>query len=104
MAVKEVPMKRLLIPLIALVFLVTPAIIPTIQINQQNDTAVMSSNVTTTTAPTTNTATFDVPFTAYAVSVSPGGEAHAWNLIYCLCQAGVPGMCELFEEGWGILW
>jgi hypothetical protein len=61
-----------------------------------------------TNPPVTMTAatTLHVPIVNVGVSISPGGTAQAWNLIYELCRAGVPGMCDLYwhgeSEGWWV--
>lgn len=87
-------MKRLLVPLIALVLLVAPAVIPTVQVSADQNNAM--------TTLVDNGTTFHLA--TYDVTVTRGGDAQAWNLIYELCRAGVPGMCDLYSEGLGILW
>ena len=61
-------------------------------------------NIDITSSPATATPTSDINFAGISVSVSRGGEAHAWNLIAELCALGVPGMCDLYwhgqDEGW----
>ncbi|MFA6198039.1 MAG: hypothetical protein WC734_02665 [Patescibacteria group bacterium] len=97
-------MRRLLVPLFALVLLVTPMVIPTVQVttDQNNATIMTAGNVNTATAPT------DIGTTIHLANIeitfAQGGNAQAWNLIYELCRAGVPGMCELYQDGQGILW
>lgn len=86
-------MKRLLVPLVVVALLMVPAIIPVI-------------NVGTTNAPATatNSATLHVPLADVQVTISPGGEAMAWNLVYELCKMGLDDMCDLYfhgqNEGW----
>lgn len=83
-------MKRLLVPLVVVALLMVPAIIPVI-------------NIGTTDAPV-NSATLHVPLVDVQVTISPGGEAMAWNLVYELCKMGSDDMCDLYfhgqDEGW----
>ncbi len=85
-------MKKGLVLLVALMLLAMPAIIPKISVG----------NADVSTA--TNSTTLQVPLTEAQVTVSPGGDAQAWNLVYELCKMGIDDMCDLYfhgqDEGW----
>jgi hypothetical protein len=73
-------MKKSLVGVLVMICLLVPGIIPTIAVSN--------------TAPTGHV----------ELTVSPGGTACAWNLIYELCRAGIPEMCDLYWHGEGEGW
>jgi hypothetical protein len=75
MAAKGVGMRKVLVTLFVICLMVAPTLVPNVQVT--------SGNITISTS---------------------GSSAHAWNLVYELCKAGVPGMCDLYSDGLGILW
>ncbi len=80
-------MKKFVVPLIVLALLAMPMLIPQVSVTPANDTA-----------PATN-AQVSIPLGNVEVSIAPGGDALAWNLVYELCRLGVPGMCDLYWHG-----
>lgn len=64
-------MKKLLISLTAIALLASPAVIPKVTVSQDS-----------------------------GVTISPGGEAGAWNLVLIMCkELRIQDMCDLYDHG-----
>ncbi|MBM3288093.1 MAG: hypothetical protein FJY88_12185 [Candidatus Eisenbacteria bacterium] len=78
-------MKKFVVPLVVLVLLILPGFVPQISL--------------TPTGQSPTTTAVNIPLGNVEISITPGGDALAWNLIYELCRLQVPGMCDLYWHG-----
>jgi hypothetical protein len=90
-------MRRLLVPALVVVLLATPTLVPTIRVTTDDPAPSIPACPESATLLACRIGDLDI-------NVSRGGEAYAWNLIYELCKAGVPGMCDLYMDGQGEGW